>query len=95
MSFQSDDLIWKREGWRKFIEFVLSISYVGIGSQVCHVVSVNENKRDSILEILNVDWKRTGLINKHFSSALNNNSENSWTNVKMRNEKCFFFSPNI
>lgn len=35
-------------------------------SQVCHVVCVNENKWESILEIFNVDWKRTVLINKHF-----------------------------
>lgn len=75
MFFQTDDLIWKgaeeQEQWEKLIEFVLSISEKKKVIEARQQPSlsrslVNENKWESILEIFNVDWKRTGLINKHF-----------------------------
>lgn len=78
MSFQSNDLMLGRLESVSLMEEVLLNLLCAIcvenkpklgpkaASQVCHVASVNENKWESILEIFNVDWKRTGLINKHF-----------------------------
>lgn len=80
MSLQTDDLRRKRANFIEFLCLRFPVPKTPESSRsdemmksqdegalwARHVVSVNENKWESILEVFNVDWKRTGLINKHF-----------------------------